>query len=280
MTLKNLTLQNGSSTGNGGAIADDGTLTVTDSTFAGNTASGTGGAIYDPGTAVLTGDTFTGNSASNDFGGGAVYVEDNNSATISGSTFSNNSAYEAGAVSLVNAGSSATVTNSTFVGNISTGGRYGGGGAFTNAGSLTVTNATFSGNSAPGGSGAAIDSEGFTSTHLTLAGTIFAGSVAGGNCVIRSGFTDGGYNLSDDGSCLNGGSGDINGQDPKLDPNGLQNNGGPTQPSPSSRAARPSDRSRPRPPLPTLSRPPLRPYAPLSISVGTSPYLPVRHRRL
>ena len=49
-----------------------------------------------------------------------------------------------------------------------------------------------------------------------------------GNC-LTIGFTDNGYNLSSDTFCHLSGTGDQEGVDPKLDPNGLQSNGGFTQ---------------------------------------------------
>ena len=48
----------------GGGIYNDGTLTVSNSTFAGNSASsGSGGGIYNHGTVTVSNSTFSGNSA-------------------------------------------------------------------------------------------------------------------------------------------------------------------------------------------------------------------------
>ena len=73
LTLVNLTLQNGDSTGNGGAIdneGSDGILNITNVTFNNNTAV-FGGAIYNHGTVTETNNTFNNNTASSD--GGAIF---------------------------------------------------------------------------------------------------------------------------------------------------------------------------------------------------------------
>ena len=60
-SVKDLTLQNGNSV-EGGAIDNDGTLDVTDSTFDGNVATdgGLGGAINNNGTLTVTNSAFSG----------------------------------------------------------------------------------------------------------------------------------------------------------------------------------------------------------------------------
>lgn len=90
---------------------------------------------------------------------------------------------------------------------------------------VTVTNSTFSGNRAnDGGIGGAIDDDGGT---VDIKGTILAGST-GGNCG-GSAFTDNGYNISDDGSCMfSTTSTSVNNTNPDFSSDGLTNNGGPT----------------------------------------------------
>ena len=78
---------------NGGAIYNGGTLTVTSSAFSSNSATNDGGAIYNASGTVTVSGTFSGNSAAN---GGAVYVADGN-VNISGSTFFFNLAGKEGA---------------------------------------------------------------------------------------------------------------------------------------------------------------------------------------
>ena len=114
------------------------------------------------------------------------------------------------------------VTNSTFSGNSAT---NEGGGIFTDSpsGTLTVTSSTFSGNSA-GTTGGGIINVG----TLNLAGTIFAAGTSGENCVNFGGtLNDNGYNLSDDDTCTNSGTGSVN--NATLNLGALADNGGPTQ---------------------------------------------------
>ena len=92
--IHRLSLSNGNSGSQGGAIYNRGTVTITSSTFHGNGNSGSlGGAIYNLGTLTITNSTFYENSGSQ---GGAIYS--NGTATITNSTFSNNSASQGGAI--------------------------------------------------------------------------------------------------------------------------------------------------------------------------------------
>ena len=174
VTLNNLTIANGHSSGTGGGVSNNGSLTVTNCTFVGNTAAG-GGAIYNGGPAGTL-----------------------------------------------------AVTNCTFSGNVSAAG-----GAIESGHGGTVTSSTFANNSSGSSSaGAAILA---TDTTVQVANSILAGST-GANCgVVGTGVVgNGGFNISDDGSCGFGSSPGANGDTlgdnvlPLLDTSGLQNNGGPT----------------------------------------------------
>jgi hypothetical protein len=266
LNLQFLTLAHGSVTGSGGsafgssafggAIDNEGTLSVANSTFSANHAtggagttiggSGFGGAILNNGTLTITNSTFSENQAtgadtvSGGQGGDGVGGAIQNSGTLSvaNSTFSANQATgvaggEAIGGAIYSVGT-LTVTNSTFSANHAPG--IGGiGGAIENnggasSGRLIVTNSTFSGNQA-GFSGGAIDTEGATATSH-LKGSIFASST-GGNCANISGtITDAGYNISDDTSCgftKTGSANNGDGVNPLLATAGLASNGGPTQ---------------------------------------------------
>ena len=243
LAINSLTLVDGSAA-EGGAIFNNGAVTVSGSTFSGNSASDGGGAIVNVGTTTVSASVFTGNSATN---GGAV-LNHLGSLTVSSSSFSGNSAVDGGAIansrtmtvststfsrnSAVDGGAianapqaAATLSDSTFSGNSAPDGL---GGAIYNGvtSMLTVSSSTLSGNSAPdGGDGGALytDFDGI----VTLGGDIIANSPVGGNCDNNRGMiTDEGYNLDTDGSCTSGKTGDITGEDPLLGP--LQNNGGPT----------------------------------------------------
>jgi predicted outer membrane repeat protein len=245
-TVQNLTIADGSVNNKGGGIYNDGTLTVTNSTFSGNGAI-YGGGIYNDDTLAVTNSTFSGNSA--DYGGG---IYNDYMATVTNSTFSDNSANSDGGA--IYNDDTLAVTNCTFTGNSAPDGASGG--AIYNDDTLTVTNSTFTGNSAPdGGSGGGIyNDDTLTVTNCTFTGnsaysggaiynddtatvtnTIIAGN-SRVNCVDGGSITDGGHNIDGGPTCGFRGTGcaDTSGTsfcntDPELDPAGLANNGGPTQ---------------------------------------------------
>ena len=207
----------------GGAIANlNGNLIVSASTFTSNTTSGdtgvVGGAILSgTGTASVTNSTFTKNSA---VLGGAIEAQDN-PVTVIGSTFDSNTAEGAGGGIEFEA-ATLTVLNSTFSGNSAKELR---GGAIAPFGTLMLTNSTIVGNSAPAGGGL------YNVSVADVKGTIFAGNT-GGNCAGDNAVVDLGYNISDDKTCgfiANGSANNGDGVNPKLDPAGLHDNGGPTQ---------------------------------------------------
>lgn len=82
---------------------------------------------------------------------------------------------------------------------------------------LTVTNSTLSGNN--------VANYGVAS----LNGTILAGGCLPEGAFGNIAITDLGYNISSDNSCGLSATGSHNSTDPKLDPAGLADNGGPTQ---------------------------------------------------
>ncbi len=242
LTLNDLTIQNGSS-GSGGGVDNEGTLTVTNSTFATNNASaGLGGGIYNNGTLSVSNSTFYGNGASNSGygGGGGIFNNTAATMTVTNSSFSGNNADNGGAIRNIG---SATVSNSTFS---STSASYGGGIHDEYSATLTVTNSTFYDNTAANNGGGIFNGYGPTLTvtnstffnnsassgggvwnnaSATVSNSILADSTSGGNC---SGVGDGGYNISDDGSCGFSGT-SVNSTNPLLATAGLANNGGPTQ---------------------------------------------------
>ncbi|MDO4582538.1 MAG: right-handed parallel beta-helix repeat-containing protein [Planctomycetia bacterium] len=88
VNLGGLTLTGGTIDSSGGAIHNQGTLTVMNSTIEGNSAS-TGGGIYNLGTLTVINSTIAGNSAS--FGGG-IYNSNGGTMTVKNSTIAGNSA--------------------------------------------------------------------------------------------------------------------------------------------------------------------------------------------
>jgi Putative Ig domain len=94
LTLQNVTLSGGSSSGNGGGVINRGKLTIEESTISGNTADFGGGVSSDFGTLTIENSTISGNVAN--VGGGV----DNYAGqlTITNSTISGNSANHGGGV--------------------------------------------------------------------------------------------------------------------------------------------------------------------------------------
>ena len=164
LTVNQSTFTNNQSiSGVGGAIFSDGLMTLTDSTFEGNTAPYGGGAVYIDGndSTSVTGSTFSGNQTT---GGGAIFTRA--PLVVSDSIFSGNAADDGGAI--FNEGAALSVTGSTFSDN--TAHFYGGG--ILSGGTATVTNSTFAGNQITGGS----DAEGsaiFTWGALTVNNNTF-----------------------------------------------------------------------------------------------------------
>ncbi len=196
--ISGVTIENGASV-KGSGISNAGTLTLSDSIVSGNSATD-GAGIFNYTELKVTNSTLSGNTASGN--GGGIY----NAGTGSGAL---------------------TVINSTLSGNSATigGGIYDA--ALTDRSILTVSNSTLSGNSATIGGGI------YGSEDLaTLKGTLLAGQLAGGNCLVDPGgtFSSDGYNLSDDNSCTflhsTGDQNNVTTAATFLGP--LQNNGGPT----------------------------------------------------
>nr|WP_255590820.1 Ig-like domain-containing protein [Methanobacterium spitsbergense] len=138
---------------------NDGTLTVTGSTFTGNKATNYGGAIYNhDGTLTVTGSTFINNNA---VVGGAIFKNDG-TLTVTGSTFTGNNAGSGGAI--YNNKDTLTVTCSTFTGNTANSD----GGAIYNGGTLTVNNSNFTSNTAQYHGGAIANYEGTVINNSTF----------------------------------------------------------------------------------------------------------------
>jgi CSLREA domain-containing protein len=207
VAISGLTLTNGNTPGDGGAILNGGTLTLSNSTLSGNHAT-YGGGISNQGTLTLSNSTLSGNSAG--LSGGAILN-----------------------------GGMLTLSNSTLSGNHAT---FSGGGLYNftkGSNSATLTNATITANradtTAPGGGI-------FTVGTLMLRNTIVAGNshgTAGARDDIFGAVGASAFNLVGDGTGLSGiTNNDANGNqvgvtgsnpnpiDPRLGP--LQDNGGPT----------------------------------------------------
>ena len=115
-----------------------------------------------------------------------------------------------------------SISNSTFSGN-STSSASGGGGIQNFFGTVSISNSTFSGNSASFAGG------GIGNLGTVNIGESIVADNTGGDCFASSPLSDQGYNLESGMGCGFTGTGSLQNTDPKLDPSGLQNNGGPTQ---------------------------------------------------
>ena len=199
VTIRDLTIQNGSVAANGGGILQLGgtSLTLNDVHVKDNVATGGGkaGGLFTSGVTVMD-----------------------------GVTFSNNDGQQGGAIGVAVVGN-LTVTNATFSGNISS---AGGGGGIYNDGVATITHSTFTLNDGGSKSGAIINKPGGT---VTIQNSILVGNLGGINTDYEGDVTSNGFNIVGDssGSIGFGGTDILDGAivSPVLDST-LQDNGGPT----------------------------------------------------
>ena len=174
VTLTNATLINGKAT-EGGAIYNDGSLTLSDVKLSDNAADSYGGAVFNNGHLVVSDSVFDSNdivnrgSASVDYGGAAIYNWYDGVLTVSGSNFTNNIKNYKNGDRLVGAIATigdATISDSYFVNNA---GRWGG--AISASGyliagddvnTLTVSGSTFKENGGLYGAGIFVAGSDFT----------------------------------------------------------------------------------------------------------------------
>lgn len=222
--LRSLVLREGDggagATTGGGAIRNDGTLTLEQCTVSDSStaAGGSGGGILTVGgaTLTLTDVTFSGNSSG---GGGGAISNGGSTVTVNGCTFVGNSATGGapGAAISQNSGS-LTMTNSTINGNTNSGGRgtirIAGGSLDLISSTVADNSSTFDGGLSQAGSGA-----------ITVTNSIVADN-SGTNC--SGTITNGGNNIDSGTSC---GWGSTNGSMSSTDPllTVLADWGGPTQ---------------------------------------------------
>lgn len=188
VTLHAMTITRGRGPGTGGAIFNQGTLTLTYSSVR-NSHAGSGGGLANFGALTILHSDVSHNHAASGSGGGI---------------FNNN-----GAVTIINS----TVADNSAPGDF-------GGGLYNDFGTMTVTNSTLSHNRAESGGGL------FTTGVVTLTNTIIANST-GGACQRNDGTVNASHSLIDEGLvCVNGTNANNLTGDPNL--GDLQNNGGAT----------------------------------------------------
>jgi transcriptional regulator with XRE-family HTH domain len=164
-------------------IANDGTLSLTNSTISGNTSPDFGGGISNFDTLTLTNSTVSDNTASS--GGGGI---ENNTGTLilTNSTIVGNRVSKYGHTpgrggGIENLDGKLTIVNSAIVDNRST---DDGGGIFS-SGTLSITNCTVSGNTTSGNGGgiASSSTEGFPQRTLTLTNSTISDNTASGGTI-------------------------------------------------------------------------------------------------
>jgi hypothetical protein len=228
ITINNSTISSNSSTGgSAGGIENRGIMNINNSTIANNSVrGGIGGGIANwGGTLTITNSTISGNKAVD---AGGIFHVNRGIVTITGTTITGNQAIDGGGMAIGqgnNTPARTTITNSTISGNKAI---NKGGAIFTSKRTITqITNSTISGNVAgKGGSGFRV-----AGGSLSVVASIVAGNTdKKGNASNCSGtVTSQGYNLESGIDCGFTATGDQQNTDPLLSPDGLANNGGPTQ---------------------------------------------------
>ena len=211
VTLSGMTITRGYSQDGGGISIVGGTLNITACAVSGNAASGLGGGIFynGAGDLNLTNSTVSGNFAER---AGGIWCGRGNYNIINSTITGNTASLASGGI--------AFFTGTTYQVPLQ----------------LRITNSTISGNSAPSFGGIQNGGEIPRNGEITLKSTIIALNTANQNPDLSGRYLSAGFNLIGDGTGV-----DFNAQatdqigssaaplDAKLDPNGLQNNGGPTQ---------------------------------------------------
>jgi len=216
VTLKNLTIMNGSVLSEGGLIRNEGELllenvVLLDGEVMNASNGGQGGLIYNSGHMTLKRTTLQNGRAHE---GGGLFNSADGVASFSGSTLSYNRASSGAAV--MNDGF-LELTNSTVSSNGNELTLTGGG--IDNRGSLSLKYVTITENSG-------VEGGGIYNGHLVyLQNSIIAGNT-GSDCNRRKFHFSYGYNLDGDDSCFLHHETDLPGNDPGLRP--LKNYGGPT----------------------------------------------------
>ena len=159
VTVNGITFTNGYlADAHGGAVYNNGKLTITDSTFTGNSTAKSAGAIKNEGEMVIINSSFSSNTTTSY--GGAILND--GKLTIIGSTFTSNTASSYG--SAIYNTRELTITDSTFTAN--TGSNKGG--VLYNTGTAEISQTNFSSNSAKTHGGAI-----WNSGNLTVTDAVF-----------------------------------------------------------------------------------------------------------
>ena len=182
-TISGLGVKFGSVIGNGGGIANAGTLTLTNVAVTNSTAGANGGGIYSTGNLTVNLSAISGNSATLNGGG----IASSGTLTFYDSTISGNAAAGSGG-GITNSGL-LTVPQSTLSGNQAVDGS-----AIANevTGTLTLAQSTVSGNATTGQAGATVANANTAPGAVTILNSIVAGNISASgdcpNCMAQVGF--------------------------------------------------------------------------------------------
>jgi hypothetical protein len=216
-----------------GGILNAGTATISDSNVSGNSGGSAGGGVWNDATLTITNSAISGNSAGE---GGGIFNALSGSLSVLNSTLSANLAGGGGGIWNSSSGAVAVI-NSTLSGNSASSAstNNGNGGGILNSGSqVIISNSTISGNSTTLSGGGIYN--GPAAAVSIISSIVALNTAANSGPDVGGSFTSNGFNLiaETDGSTGFTQATDHTGTmasplDPKLDPAGLQNNGGPTQ---------------------------------------------------
>ena len=234
-----LLVTNTANAGGGISNVSVGTVTVTNCRLNFNSSLASGGGIFNNsnGTVNII-NTRIDSGFSDSLTGGGVFNNGGGTVNVTNSTIDHNHAVNGGGLVNFSTGT-VNVTNSTITMNSATGTGAGDGGGIYNVGSgtMNVTNSTLSSNSATRTGGGILNISGM----VNILSTILANNTASTSGPdVFGNFTSGGFNLigKNDGAAASFPAGNPNAnndivgtstspKDPKLDPAGLQSNGGP-----------------------------------------------------
>jgi hypothetical protein len=214
VTFSGMTISDGSLVGGlGGGISNQssGTVNVINSVLRNNH-------VFGAGPSQIFGD------------GGAIFNFADGTVSVISSTISGSIALQGTAIDNNGQAGTVNITNSTISNNF-------GAQAIANYGTVNVTNSTISSNFAPFTAGSSGIRNGLQASANVKSSMIALNTGSSPSVSdVEGAFTSGGFNLIGKADGSSGFSGGINDQtgtiasplDPKLDPNGLQNNGGPT----------------------------------------------------
>lgn len=186
LNLSDLTLEDGFTSGSGGAIWNqNGELNIIGCSFQNNAAVGDGGAINSNSELNILMSTFAGNQAGDTQAksGGAIYMSGADPIHLSLSNFSGNIATgSGGAVAIAGSHTEVEISDTIFSGNIAMGDEPAsdGGGAIHNKSDLlTMIRSAFNGNLCPeGGSGGALFNA--ANAAIVVSDSSFNGNISGG----------------------------------------------------------------------------------------------------